>query len=443
MQSKLQASSYILLSSLAELPDPSSPVLQITSYERLDFDHLLSHPTSSLANAYIIRKALIRKHYLSNTVANWITKHPDSILKDHVKPAVDIELDYAEFLDEALVEAYELHESWARNENAKEDDREWWILKPSMSDRGQGIRLFSSEEELRNIFEDWEAEQPDSDSDDDTESDNPAVIGLRNPDTTNARNGDGTTETNYIITSQLRHFIAQPYIHPPLLLPSSQGHKFHIRTYVLAVGSLRVYVYREMLALFAADPYTAPAAQSADAINLGAHLTNTCLQTDLPSAKTTTSVRQFWSLDDNIELSLAYSPSKHASAFTISQRGKRDWKESIYTQICTTTSDTFRAAARENMIHFQTLPNAFEIFGLDFMVDAEGKVWLLEVNAFPDFKQSGEGEEMREGVVGTLWKAIVDVGVLPFFEGLGVGAKTESGGRKDLELVLDSDLGRR
>lgn len=440
MQSKLPASSYILLSSLAELPDPSSPVLQITSYEHLDFDHLLSHPTSSLANAYIIRKALIRKHYLSNTVANWITKHPDSDLKDHVKPAVDFELDYAEFLDEALVEAYELHESWGRNESAKEHDREWWILKPSMSDRGQGIRLFSSEEELRNIFEDWEAEQPDSDSDRDTQSDNPAVIDLRNPDTTNARNGDGTTETNYIITSQLRHFIAQPYIHPPLLLPSSQGRKFHIRTYVLAVGSLRVYVYREMLALFAADPYTAPAAQSADAINLNAHLTNTCLQTDLPGAKTTTSVRRFWSLD---ELSLAYPPSKHASAFTISQNGKQDWKESIYAQICTTTSETFRAAARENMIHFQTLPNAFEIFGLDFMVDAEGKIWLLEVNAFPDFRQSGEREEIREGVVGALWKAIVNVGVLPFFAGLGVGAKTESGGRKDLELVLDLDLGRR
>ncbi|KAI9875886.1 MAG: hypothetical protein M1830_007839, partial [Pleopsidium flavum] len=148
LKSQLPPSSYTLISSLGELSDPSYPVLQITSYECLAFDHLLSNPTSSLANAYIIRKALIRKHYLSTTVANWITKHPQSVLKDHVKPAVDFELDYAEFLDEALVEAYELKESWTRNESKAEGDREWWILKPGMSDRGQGIRLFSSEFEL-------------------------------------------------------------------------------------------------------------------------------------------------------------------------------------------------------------------------------------------------------------------------------------------------------
>jgi tubulin--tyrosine ligase len=35
------------------------------------------------------------------------------------------------------------------------------------------------------------------------------------------------------------------------------------------------------------------------------------------------------------------------------------------------------------MIHFQTLPNAFELFGVDFLVDANGDVWLLELNAYP------------------------------------------------------------
>lgn len=459
LQSRLPPSSYVLISSLTELPDASSPVVQITSYERLDFDHLHSHPASSLANAYIIRKALIRKHYLSNTVANWITKHPDSILKDHVKPAVDFELDYAEFLDEALVEAYELHESWARNESADERDIEWWILKPSMSDRGQGIRLFSNEEELRNIFEQWEAEQPDSASDSDPDSDsnsdsnagfkNPTAIGEKSSETMTTSNGDPTTTNkNYIITSQLRHFIAQPYIDPPLLLPSAQNRKFHIRAYVLAVGSLRVYVYREMLALFAAAPYTAPAAQPAHSIDLDAHLTNTCLQTDLPGPRSAPTVRRFWSLDDHVGFSLPHVQSQHASAAssTESRNGMQDWKESNYAQIQAITAETFRAAARENMIHFQTLPNAFEVFGVDFMVDETGRVWLLEVNAFPDYRQSGDGEEMREGVVGGLWRSVVDVGVLPFFEGLGLGVEVErdaAGGEGDLEMVLDLDLGRR
>jgi hypothetical protein len=37
----------------------------------------------------------VLEHYLSNTVANWISKHPDSVLRHHFKPAFDFELDYA------------------------------------------------------------------------------------------------------------------------------------------------------------------------------------------------------------------------------------------------------------------------------------------------------------------------------------------------------------
>ena len=86
------------------------------------------------------------------------------------------------------------------------------------------------------------------------------------------------------MTSHLRHFIAQPYIHPPLLLPPELvaalgNRKFHIRTYVLAVGALKVYVYKDMLALFAAKPYIpSRAPDSVPNDDLSAHLTNTCLQ---------------------------------------------------------------------------------------------------------------------------------------------------------------------
>jgi hypothetical protein len=64
------------ISSLEDLPDASSLVFQYREYERLDFEHVFSRPSTSLANAYVIRKALIRKHYLSNTVSNWVSKHP-------------------------------------------------------------------------------------------------------------------------------------------------------------------------------------------------------------------------------------------------------------------------------------------------------------------------------------------------------------------------------
>jgi tubulin---tyrosine ligase len=350
------------------------------------------------------------------TANSWIVKQPSSILATHVKPSCDFELDYAEFLDDALVEAWELQTSFRKNEEKEPADREWWILKPGMSDRGQGIRLFSTEAELQSIFEQWEAELPDSDDDE----------GESNEDeTTTVTLGDHDQQSNndYVMTSQLRHFVAQPYIHPPLLLPSNP-HKFHIRTYVLAIGSLKIYVYRPMLALFASLPYSAPweaSSSLSSPSSLLAHLTNSCLQDGTRDG----AVQAFWSLPSALP-----SPSLPA--------GAADWREHVFTQICDVTGEIFEAAARGQMVHFQTLPNAFEVFGVDFLVDAEGTAWLLEVNAFPDFKQTGE--ELKELIRG-LWEGVVDLAVGPFFGVEGVGR--EDGRGSGMVLVRELDLGRR
>jgi tubulin--tyrosine ligase len=419
LENRLPKSAYELITSISQLPSPTSRFLQLVQYESIDFDHLMEHSSTSLANAYVIRKALIRKHYLSTTISNWITKYPESVLKEHVKPSVEFEVDYAEFLDDALVEAWELKESWARNEALEEkgegERKEWWILKPGMSDRGQGIRLFSTEEELTAIFEEWDPESDDEDDD--------------HADTEQKDSGNG------IITSQLRHFIAQPYIHPPLLLqppassPTSSLRKFHIRTYVLATGVLQIHVYRPMLALFAARAYVPPWDQVLQEDRdeaMRAHLTNTCLQ---ESGDREGSVGLFWSLPD----SLPAQPSD------VKLEASPDWKQNVFTEICAITSETFEAAARGMSIHFQPLPNAFEIFGLDFMVGVEPdgtlNTYLLEVNAFPDFRQTGDE---FSGMVEGLFGGVVDRAVGGFF-----GVDAEDGGEGEMVKVLDVDLGRR
>ncbi|KAI4943465.1 hypothetical protein J4E91_009375 [Alternaria rosae] len=428
LQKRLPESSYELITSPSQLPSPSSHFLQWVQYESIDFDHLMENSSSSLANAYVIRKALIRKHYLSTTIANWITKYPESVLKKHVKPSVEFEVDYAEFLDDALVEAWELKESWARNEDQEDEKKkEWWILKPGMSERGQGIRLFSNEEELTEVFEEWDPE-----SDDEEEEDARSDAGGGDGDRNQVQEKE---KGNGIITSQLRHFIAQPYIHPPLLLsppnaPSSELRKFHIRTYVLATSALQVFVYRPMLALFAARPYVPPwddVLQEDRDEAMRAHLTNTCLQ---ESGDREGSVGLFWDLPSVL-------PSQPSSPpLTVSS----EWKDEVFKQIKETTGATFEAAARGMSIHFQPLPNSFEIFGLDFMVsiepDGELNTYLLEVNAFPDFRQTGEE---LSGMIEELFEGVVNRGVVPFF-----GVEGEAGEADDgMVKVLDIDLGRR
>ncbi|KAK5017613.1 hypothetical protein LTR39_001448 [Cryomyces antarcticus] len=420
LESRLPSASFTFIKDLpADLQDSRiQSVLQFRQYEEIDWDHALHHPQNSLVNAYTIRKALIRKHYLSTTVHNWLVKHPESVLRRHVKAAVAFELDYAEFLDDALNEAdsYDLQDSFAKNEGKDASQRDWWILKPSMSDKGQGIRLFSTEEELVAIFEGWEEEDSEDLDKDSCENDGHSSeksdlaimngMGL-NGTNTNSDDANEDDEGKGVVTSQLRHFIAQPYIARPLLLAECADRKFHVRTYVLAVGSLHVYVYKPMLALFAATSYTPPWSTQGihdDQEYLRTHLTNTCLQ----NGEREGSVRAFWDLPDENSL-----PS-----------------------ICSTTGALFEAAARGMMTDFQTLPFAFEVFGLDFLVDEDYTAWLLEVNAFPDFKQTGNA---LSGIIQGLFEDVVDVAVKPFF---GLDAQDVEGTDR-MTSVLDLDLGRR
>ena len=397
---------YELIASIDQLPSPEIPILQCTAYENLDFDHSRRLASISLVSAYVIRKALIRKHYLSSTVSSWLVKHKGSILQKHFKAAVHFELDFADFLDEALVDAWDLNESLARNKDLDKHEKEWWILKPGMSDGGHGIRLFSSMDELTSIFEGWEDEETNSEEAEEAAATHSSKGQLEGMD------AHDSYET---MTSQLRHFIAQPYIHPPLLLPSKHSRKFHIRAYVLAVGALRVYVYKEMLALFAAIGYRSPHENEKDEpVDLAIHLTNTCSQDE--SARDE-SVFRFWTLEE-------VDRSSH-------------WKEKVFEQICDITGEVFEAAAREQMVHFQAIPNAFEVFGVDFLIDGDVNVWLLELNAYPDFKQTGKA--LQGVVIGGLFDEVVKVAVAPFFDPDSPGRR----GSERMRLVSDIDLGRR
>ena len=170
------------------IPQSFNRLIQWSSYDEID--HALTHSShhNVRSSSYVIRKALIRKHFLSHCIHSYLTKHVDSVLRTAVPKTWEIEISFADELDDLWAdELWDLSD--VLDKSAQFDDR-WWILKPGMADRGMGIRLFDSKEGLRRVLEEFDddglGEYGDGDGD-----------------------GAATDDNSAIAISQLRHFVIQ------------------------------------------------------------------------------------------------------------------------------------------------------------------------------------------------------------------------------------------
>lgn len=374
---------------------------------------VLNTSEKGLINAYPNSDAVARKNYLSKVIEYWTAKRPDSILCTNSPVTIRLSLDYAEYVDESLAAADDLTlmSSLELNEEKPASKREWWILKPALVDCGAGIRLFSTMDELASHLELAE---------DEVESDEEAEVEAKGPETIFVDSKDDdlapvslslpgldaldalvTTMDQTVIgpvqgsksrqpyvfsaggripSSEMREFVAQRYITDILPL---EKRKWHVRAYVLCIGRLKVHAFKDMLALLAAVDYEPPW----DNPSLMASLTNTALQ-DEEDFVGKNSMRKFSELPDD----LLDCQSEGAT-----------WKDSVFKQICSVSAEVFRAAAYTMADKFTTLDSCFELFGVDFLVDADGTAWLLEVNETPAFYQQGAAGpialELMESVV--------------------------------------------
>jgi len=91
------------------------------------------------------------------------------------------------------------------------------------------------------------------------------------------------------------------------------------------------------------------------------------------------------------------------------------------------TNEIFNVYKHERNV-FEPLEGCFEQYGLDFMVDEDWNVYLLEINPGPDFQQTGE--ECKEVIEGFM-DGCIDVALL-------------GGGGGDFSCVFeyDYDVGR-
>lgn len=342
--------------------DASCALVQIADFENIEWEPVLQGTHS--AASYLVRKGLSRKAQLALQVRRHLSKHRDSALRQAVPFTLVLET-WGAFEEQMKVDlgggrfaAFDCGQSaalmstplrlrlaWCLEEAQSEvehpDRADWlWILKPSVTNKGVDISLHAT----------W-----------------PSVLG------------------SLEAAPDIREWVLQKYIAKPLLL---HGHKFHLRVYVLCVGALRVFVFNHILLLLAARAY-----DEADLEDIYRHLTNTARAAETDNFDEEKYVRVLDDLPSMLGLGLG-PDGESAPA------DGRASVEAVRAQVHAITKDLFAAFENEYTV-FAPMPQCFELYGLDFMIDAAWGVHLLEVNPGPDFVQTGD--RLRR-VVSGLWE---------------------------------------
>jgi len=165
--------------------------------------------------------------------------------------------------------------------------------------------------------------------------------------------------------------IISRYVTNPLLI---NGYKFDLRIYVVVTcyEPLRIYVYKEGLARFASETYTAKFNKN----NKYMHLTNYSI-----NKKNEHFVQNESAENDDFGFKWSLSAfCKHLETVGINMSllWSRIFDVLIKTLAC--GEHYVLQAMKKNQMHRQ---NCYEVFGFDILLDSDLKPWLVEVNLSP------------------------------------------------------------
>lgn len=226
------------------------------------------------------------------------------------------------------------------DEDSEDDEfkipKNMWIVKPGENtNRGNGIQVWSSLHEIQNIIRTWR----------------PKPI-------SSSPGANSKLEDNH-----RRTFILQKYIDRPLLI---KGRKFDIRVFGTMTsinGHLKAYFYEDGYIRTSSTKYTS---KSNDAF---IHLTNDAVQKHAENFGKYESSNKLSYHDFQKYLNCHY-PDLNVCFY-------RD----ILPQIKWLMTDAFRSVYGK--IDPYRRMNSFEIYGFDFMLDRDFKVYLIEANTNP------------------------------------------------------------
>lgn len=163
-------------------------------------------------------------------------------------------------------------------------------------------------------------------------------------------------------TCNKRTHIIQKYIENPFLIKSR---KFDIRCFALVTsihGIVQGYFYTEGYIRTSSKAFTL------EKNSKFIHLTNDAVQKQS---------EEYGKFESSNKLSF----SDFERYLQLNYPKKVDFKEQVLSQIRKIVADTIQATSAK--LDFNRRMNCFEVFGYDFLIDADLKPWLLEVNTNP------------------------------------------------------------
>src|SRR5262249_27090217 len=167
--------------------------------------------------------------------------------------------------------------------------------------------------------------------------------------------------------------VVQRYVDRPYLF---DGHKFHLRLYVLVTSAapLRAYIYREGIVRIAPEPY---GLADEDLLRSAAHITNTALHVGHPQLRVST---------DPNEENVGHVWSLSAALARMDAEGLR--REPTWTRLRDLVRRLLRVMDDGGVFTGQAAEHTRycfppALFGLDVLVDRDGRPWLLECQRNP------------------------------------------------------------
>lgn len=204
-----------------------------------------------------------------------------------------------------------------------------WLLKPTNLNRGRGVHLFQTLEELNKLI-------------------------------VNCMQRDAERKS--------LSFVIQKYIEEPLLI---NERKFDIRMWMLVTQELDFYLFKEGYLRTSSKKYIV---DSNDIDNRFVHLTNNAIQVH---------GEDYGKFEDGNQMSFAafqkYLNTHHPEKAI-----------SVEAEILPKIKNIVRKSvlAVKKKLNSENRKYCFEIFGYDFILDADFNVWLIEVNTNPCLEES-------------------------------------------------------